>query len=165
MTYLGGWQEITIPKHTYPSVAMSILNTGSAVKFSNKKWKGIYRLEPTNIIDSALRFRKNMYIAGSLYCLSFHYKKHLPIGRGGMILTDNEDAAQALRELRFDGRTEGVPLKDDDVRYWGYNMYMTPESAARGLLLFELTKNQKRPDLKVAKQGYPDLSKWSVFQW
>ena len=164
LEYLGGWERITIPHKTYPSVAMSILHTKNTVSFSKKKWKGIYKLEPTNIIDSALRFQKGMYIKGSLYCLSFHYKKHLPIGRGGMILTDDKNAAQALRELRFDGRTEGVPLKDDEPMYLGYNMYMEPSQAARGLILFELLKNKNRPDLKVKDQNYPDLSKWRCLQ-
>ena len=30
------------------------------------------------------------YIPGSFMCLSFHIKKHLKIGKGGMILTDNK---------------------------------------------------------------------------
>ena len=77
-----------------------------------------------------------------------------------MILTDDYNAAKTLRELRFDGRTEGVPIKKDNPKFLGYNMYMEPSQAARGLILFELTKNKNRPDLKVEEQGYPDLTKW-----
>jgi hypothetical protein len=141
---------------------MAIINSNNTLSFSDN-WEGIYELKPTKIIDSALRFRKDMYIPGTLYCLSFHYKKQLPIGRVGMILTDSKEAMEWLKMARFDGRKE-IPLSKDNATICGWNMYLQPEQSARGLALFQAIKNKNLPDLKVKDQGYPDLSKWRVFR-
>lgn len=153
---------ITIPKNTYPSVPCSIIHAGGKVKFLNNDWIGIYNLDPYNIIDGALRFKKDMY-HGGLHCLSFHVKKLLPIGRGGMILTDDIKARAWLRRARFDGRNP-VPLKDDNLTMLGYNMYMEPAQAARGIQIFEMIRNRDLPDLIVEDQGYPDLSQFDIYK-
>ena len=154
---------IKVPKFTYPGVAMSIINAGHKIAFKDDNWQGDYQLRPTTIIDSALRFRKDMYQEKTYRCLSFHYKKLLPIGRGGMILTDDKKAVDWLKMARFDGRKE-IPLSEDNATILGWNFYMTPEQAARGLCLFEAIKNKDLPDLKVEDQGYPDLSEWRIFR-
>ena len=156
-------EAIHIPKYTYPGVAMSIVNAGYPINFLDREWEGMYSLMNTLIIDSALRFKKDMYIPDSLMCLSFHHQKHLPIGRGGMILTDDKDAYDWLKMARFDGRQE-KPLSEDNATICGWNMYMTPEQAARGLVLFDSIKDKDLPDLKVEDQNYPDLSTWEVFK-
>jgi len=127
--------NVTIPKKTYFSVPMSIIHAGGTVEYDNRDWIGAYRLHPYPIIDSAMRFKKNMYEPNTFHCLSFHYAKHIPIGRGGMILTDNKKAATWFRLMRNDGRRE-IPKEKDHVKLLGYNMYMTPEQAARGLALY-----------------------------
>jgi dTDP-4-amino-4,6-dideoxygalactose transaminase len=152
-----GVEEVTIPKRTYPSVPAAIIHAGGTVKFGREWWSGTYRLEPYNITDAALRFRKGMY-EGGLMCLSFHAKKHLAIGRGGMVLTDSCVAAKWLRYMRFDGRA-AEPL-GGKLHCLGWNAYMTPEQAARGLQLFDTIKDKALPDLDVKKQDYPDLSKY-----
>lgn len=154
-------KEVTIPKFTYPSVPCAIIHAGGTVKFSDKAWAGAYDLEPYGITDGALRFRPKMF-EGGLHCLSFHMKKHLPIGRGGMILTDDGDAYRWFKRARFDGRDE-VPLQNDDLTQLGWNMYMTPEQAARGLQLFSTIHFQSLEDLDMTKQGYPDLSKYPIY--
>lgn len=153
--------RITIPKHTYPSVPCSIIHAGGVIDWSDESWEGEYELKPLEIWDSALRFKKDMY-HGGLQCLSFHIKKHLPIGRGGMILTDSLEASNWLKKARFDGRSP-VPLLEDDFTQLGWNCYMEPASAARGIQLFEVLRNKDLPDLKVADQGYPNLSKFPVY--
>lgn len=155
-------KEVEIPSRTYPSVPCSIINAGGKVKFKNIKWKGEYELKPYKIYDSALRFKPKMY-KGGFRCLSFHMKKHLPIGRGGMILTDNKNAYNWFKKARFDGRRE-LPLQDDKMDMIGWNMYMTPEQASRGLMLFSTIKQRGFKDLDSTKQGYPDLSKYKVYE-
>ncbi len=87
-----------------------------------------------------------------------------PIGRGGMILTDDEEASKWFKLARFDGRDE-IPLQDQkDITVVGFNAYMTPEQALRGLELFETIKNKDLPDLDVTKQNYPDLSKYEIYK-
>lgn len=153
--------EVTIPKFTYPSVPCSIIHAGGTVKFSDEAWQGIYELAPYGIWDSALRFKEGMY-KGGLHCLSFHMKKHLPIGRGGMILTDDEEAYKWLKKARFDGRDE-VPLEEDTFTQLGWNMYMTPEQACRGIQLFSTNRFRNNEDMDMSLQGYPDLSKYPIY--
>lgn len=139
-------KEVTIPKKTYFSVPMSIIHAGGTVRYKDLDWRGSYQLEPYWIIDSAMRFKKDMYLQNTFCCLSFHYAKHIPIGRGGMILTDNKKAASWFRVMRNDGRRE-IPKEKDRVKLIGWNFYMTPEQAARGLSLYYWRIfRQKDPD-------------------
>lgn len=154
-------KEVIIPKFTYPSVPNAIIHAGGKVKWSDEPWTGVYELQPYKIIDGALRFKRGMY-QGGYHCLSFHIKKNLPIGRGGMILTDDEKAYRWFRRARFDGREE-APLSEG-VTQLGWNFYMQPEQAARGLQIFDLIKNRELADLKVEEQGYPNLSKYKIYQ-
>jgi len=155
-------QTIEIPNRTYMSVPMSILNAGLKVKFNQDKWSGAYQLKPTNIYDSAVRFTRDMYVKDSLYVVSFQYKKGIPIGRGGMILTDSKEDYEILKKLRFNGRTDGISQADDVYTMRGWNMYMIPEQAARGLTLMTLI-NDKNKDI-AGFQDYPDLSKQKIFK-
>ena len=157
---------VEIPKFTYNSVPASIIHTGYHTWFNDDKWVGEYELYPLGIWDAALRLKNGMY-HGGLQCLSFHVKKLLPIGRGGMILTDDKYAYEWLKLARFDGR-EPVPLLEQkDFTVLGWNMYMQPADAARGIQLFEVYR-QKYPegagDLKVEEQGYCDLSKFEIYR-
>lgn len=150
---------VAIPARTYISVPAAIVHAGGRVEFTDQEWTGTYRLDPYDITDSALRFRRGMY-DGGLYCVSFHARKLLPIGRGGMVLTDNAVAADWLRRARFDGRTGSIPFLADPVAMLGWNAYMTPEQAARGLQLLEAI-GDGRPDLTPE---YPDLRALPVFE-
>jgi len=153
--------EVTIPARTYPGVPCSIIHAGGKVKFEDKPWDGIYQLKPYEIWDGALRFKQGMY-KGGFHCLSFHMKKLLPIGRGGMILTDDREAYNWFKRARFDGRRE-VPLEDDSFDMLGWNMYITPEQAIRGLQLFSTIDQKGLNDLIVANQLYPNLGEYDVY--
>jgi len=153
--------NVSIPSRTYPGVACSIIHAGFKVQFVDTEWNGEYELFPFKIWDSALRFKRGMY-HGGLQCISFHIKKLLPIGRGGAILLDNEEWAKWFRKARFDGRNP-VPLQEDHFDMLGWNCYMTPDQAARGLQLFQAKGDKEFEDLKVEEQGYPDLSKFPIY--
>lgn len=158
-------KEITIPSKTYLSVPQSIIHAGYDVVFDKRSevnhWNGIYKLEPLNIYDSAKRLTSNMFIPNSFMCLSFHIKKQLPIGKGGMILTDNEEASEWFKKARYEGRSEKY-YKDDDITFLGWNMYMTPQQAATGLSLFQQYPLHKT-DIEELN-GYRDLTEFSVFK-
>lgn len=159
---ISGVEYIEMPKLSYPSVPCSIIHAGYKVYFTNHTWEGEYELHPLDIWDSALRFKKRMY-HGGLQCLSFHIKKLLPIGRGGAILTDSKVAYEWFKKARFDGRNP-IPLQEDTFDMLGYNVYMNPPDAARGLQLLQALGDRELDDLKVEDQKYPDLSKFSVYQ-
>ncbi|MBP02203.1 MAG: hypothetical protein CMM25_05300 [Rhodospirillaceae bacterium] len=134
-------EPISVPKRTYISVPMQIAHCGYKLQFNSLEWSGSYKLDPLPVVDSAQRFTENMYVADTLYCLSFHSKKILSIGRGGMILTDDRSARDWLRRSRYDGR-ESIyynDMKYNNVPTLGWHMYMTPEEAVRGIEQFYKT--------------------------
>lgn len=131
--------EITIPKHTFVSVPQHIIHAGYKLKFEDLEWSGLYQLKPFNIYDSAVRWTKGMYVGNNaIQVVSFQFKKHIPIGRGGAILLDDEDTAKKLKLMTYDGRDLTLPYTHPDhVQTMGYHYYMTPEDAARGILLMD----------------------------
>mgnify|MGYP001598577679 CR=1 FL=1 len=152
----GRAAHLILPARTYASVPMACVHAGYSISFRDCAWSGTYEIEPVGIVDSAKRLSLSMY-SGGLHCLSFHVKKPLPIGRGGMILTDDERAAKWLRMARYDGR-EGKPYPQERITMMGWHCYMTPEQAARGLLLLDLYA--ERP---IEDEDYPDLREMPVF--
>lgn len=162
-------KEITIPNRTYPSVPCEIIHAGAKVKFEHvngRTIKGSYQLKPTNVWDSALSFTADMYIPGQHMCLSFTGPyKHFRLSKGGAILTDNYDAMLWFKRARFSGRRE-CSYHEDHFDMLGWNFYMMPELAARGLLLMGQFYNandgskKKNPDIEHA---YPDLSKFPIY--
>ena len=152
---------ITIPSKTYISPAMAILHAGCEIKIDTSvKWSGIYQLKPTNIYDAAKRLTSGMYIPGSMMCLSFHIKKHLKLGKGGMILTDSLEARDWLRKASYEGRSRDKGIYDDMVEFVGWNMYMSPQTAANGLAMMQSYPDYV-PDLPNA---YRDLTTFPVFK-
>ena len=151
--------EVTIPKKTYLSVPQSIINSGGNVKFEDIDWSGIYQLKPYPIYDSAKRFTSEMYIPNTFMCLSFHPKKILKMRKGGMILTDNEEAYKWFKKMRHEGRDE-IPYSQDNIKMVGWNMYMTPPEAADGLWLMS-SMDKHNPD---GVENYPDLTNNDLFK-
>ncbi len=157
--------EVTIPSKTYLSVPQSIMHSGHEVVFdkteSANAWKGIYQLAPYNIYDAAKRFTSGMYMPGTFMCLSFHIKKHLRIGKGGMILTDDPDAVKWFKKARYEGRNEKL-YHEDDIDMLGWNMYMTPQQAAHGLALMQ---NIPWHSADLGEDNnYRDLTEFTVFK-
>ena len=135
--------EIIIPERTYVSVPLQILYANFGVKFEYREWSGAYQLKPTHIWDAAVRWYRGMYMPKTTMVLSFQIKKTIPIGRGGMILTDDPEENEYLRLMRYDGRDLNTPYDSDDhVKVVGYHYYMTPEDAARGILLMDKIKTE-----------------------
>jgi dTDP-4-amino-4,6-dideoxygalactose transaminase len=160
---------ITIPNRTYPSVPCEIIHAGLKVDWEIQPGNtitGAYQLKGSNVWDSALRFTSNMYIPNSHMCVSFTGPyKHFKLSKGGAILTDDHDAYLWFKRARYSGRRE-CSYHDDNLDMLGWNFYMMPELAARGLLLmgqfYNLDGSKKtNPDLTLP---YPDLSKFPVYQ-
>ena len=152
---------VTIPKHTYLSVPMSVIHSGGQVEFEDLEWSGIYQLKPYPIWDSAKRMKRNMYIKDSYMTLSFHIQKHIPIGKGGAILCDNKDDYEWFKKARYEGRSE-VSYHDDDIEFCGWNMYMTPQEAVRGMELLRGLPDDSA-DL-IENPPYRDLTTFKVFK-
>jgi len=159
-----GWMKhlpVVIPSRTYVSVPMVIKHAGFNVEFNCSRWRGHYKLDGTDIWDSARRFTSNMYMPGEVQCVSFHASKILGDTQGGAILHDDPVDDKWFRKARFDGRTEGVHPADDTFDVLGYHCYMSPDVAAR--LLLKLSVLPKHND-DLPNDDYPDLSKMEIFK-
>jgi dTDP-4-amino-4,6-dideoxygalactose transaminase len=161
--------KITIPSRTYPSVPCEIIHAGLKVNFKpvkGKTLKGAYQLEGSNVWDSALRFTSEMYKPETHMCVSFTGPyKHFKLSKGGAILTDNYEAYLWFRRARYSGRRE-CSYHDDHFDMLGWNFYMMPELAARGVLLIGQFYNtdgtpKHNNDLELP---YPDLSKFEIYK-
>jgi dTDP-4-amino-4,6-dideoxygalactose transaminase len=160
---------VKVPKITYPSVPASIVNASGRVDFVDMDWQknGYYNMDVEGtdfcytVNDSAKYFARGMFKKldmASFVCLSFHVRKALPIGRGGAILTDEKEAYDWLKCARFDGRHE-APLPTDTLVMPGWNAYLNPEQAARGLELLSHAKDE----YVLSPDPYQDLSKYKFF--
>jgi hypothetical protein len=129
-------------------------------QWQNEQWQDYYQLTE-NIYDAAVLWKKNSYIPGSFMCLSFQFKKHLSLGRGGMILIDDEKTYYDLVKLGYDGRRRDAPWAEQNVDSFGYHYYMTPETAQLGL--DKLPTAMHTTPKTWSWQDYPDLRRMPIF--
>ena len=153
---------LTCPTRTYLSVPMTLKKLNLNWRWEEKEWENYYYIGGTNIIDAAVYWKQNGYIPDTKMCLSFQFKKHLNVGRGGMILLDNEEDYDKLRKMRYDGREDDTPWAEQDIDTIGYHYYMTPEIAQKGIYRFVTA--EVTPAREWSFADYPDLSKMKVFQ-
>ena len=160
---LGGPARVELPRRTYVGVAQAAILAGYDIDFVDLEWEAVgqYQLWPTPIIDSARLLTRDMYAMNTLTCLSFHWSKHLGIGRGGAILTDNPGFVEWAQRMRFDGRQSGWGSAKVPVLRGGHHAYMTPELAARGLMLLAALPDHNAP---LPEPDYPDLSLMEAFR-
>jgi len=159
---LQGVQYFTLPKRTYLSVPFLSHKLNIDFDWRDEDWSGYYYLGGTNIIDAAVFWEKNGYVPETFMCLSFQHKKHLSLGRGGMILTDNFQAANDLRKMSYDGRVPDIPWREQNVEMVGYHYYMTPETAKFGLE--KLSKAISNTPRKWKVTDWPDLTEMEIFK-
>jgi dTDP-4-amino-4,6-dideoxygalactose transaminase len=162
LKYLGAKETITLPKKTYLSVPGLVIHAGCQIKFEDFEWSGVYKLDPYPVVDGATRFTKDMYISGTFHCLSFHIRKVLAIGKGGMILTDDKEAADLFRRARYEGRNNREAHDSiEDIWILGWNYYMPPEQAGYGIELFD--KLPEKNDDTGGSWKYKDLSSYTAW--
>jgi dTDP-4-amino-4,6-dideoxygalactose transaminase len=94
--------------------------------------------------------------------VSFQFQKHLSLGRGGILLTDNKKAAIELKKMSYDGRHPDIPWRDQDIDTIGYHYYMTPETAAMGLE--KLPNAIQRTPRQWVVEDWPDLTQMKIFK-
>jgi dTDP-4-amino-4,6-dideoxygalactose transaminase len=155
--------KVSIPKLSYVGVPASVRQAGFIPTFRDEDWQGEYQFYPMTlrVWDSARRFTSNMFRRGSMQCVSFHWSKILGLSQGGAILHDCDGADAWLRRARFDGRTEGVDPREDQVQYPSWHAYLSPEVAAHGLMKLALLPKH---NADLPRSDYPDLSKMKAFQ-
>lgn len=155
-------QPLTVPRHTYMSVPMMLDKLAIPYQLDTINWQDNYDLVKNRVVDAATSWQARSYRPGTLTCISFQFKKHLPIGRGGMILLDDESLYQRLQKMTRDGRDPRVTQWEDDVQELGFHYNITPEDSARGILLFH--ELQHRAPVIWDWTCYPDLGSMSYFR-
>jgi dTDP-4-amino-4,6-dideoxygalactose transaminase len=159
---LKKYNNIIIPSHTYISVPFTLEKLNLEWSFEYHEWKDFYYLKNTNIIDAAVFWKQNGYIENTYMCLSFQYKKHLSLGRGGAILLQKKEDYDILKKMSYDGRIPNIPWMEQDIDTIGYHYYMTPETAKIGLeKLLEVIKTQPK---EWSYNDYPNLTDKKIFQ-
>mgnify|MGYP003116159821 FL=1 len=158
----SGSNDITIPTRTYVSVPMTAEKLNLRWSWREEDWSEYYQIGNTNIMDAAVLWRENSYVPDTFMCLSFQFQKHLSLGRGGMILTDDVDAAKKLKKMSYDGREPNVPWREQNIDTMGYHYYMTPETAEIGIN--KLQKAIKTEPREWTVQDWPDLRDMEIFK-
>ncbi len=156
--------KINVPKRTYLSVPFLAEKLGIEREWRDEEWQDYYTLSygEKRIIDAAVLWRKDSYIPNTFMCISFQYQKHLALGRGGVILLDNENDYVNLKKMSYDGRLPIVPWRDQDIDCVGYHYYMTPETAQMGLDKLENAINTT--PRKWVVTDWPDLTQMKIFK-
>jgi len=95
--------------------------------------------------------------------LSFHLKKILNIGTGGMILTNDPRFDVWSRPMIYDGRHKNLMYKEDHFECIGWHMYMSPEQAKLGLEIFNSPRIQIWNKSMGGSWLYDDLRKQKIF--
>ena len=152
-------EQVLIPARTYISVPFTLMKLDLKWKFIDQKWQDFYPLVNTNIIDAAVHFQKGGYVANSLMCLSFQYKKTLSLGRGGAILCESKNDYDVLKKMSYDGRSDDTPWRQQDISTMGYHYYMTPETAALGSKKLQSAVLKERQ----GSENYPYLPDMKIF--
>ena len=153
------------PLRTYPSIPYLAEKLFINLEWKDEDWTDYYVVGRSNdrlIYDAAVLWKENSYIPNSFMCLSFQFQKHLSLGRGGMILTDNETDAINLRMMTHDGRERGIPWRDQNIKTIGYHYYMTPETAELGLE--KLPQAKKDTPRQWVINDWPNLKDMDIFK-
>jgi len=153
--------KITVPKHTYLSVPMLADKLSLDLIWTDEKWKDFYYVTE-DIIDAAVNWKRDSYIPGTYMCVSFQFRKHLSLGRGGIILFDKKEAFDTLKKMSYDGRTPDESWSVQNIKTIGYHYYMTPETAVLGLK--KLPEAISRSPKNWVYTDWPDLTKMDVFK-
>ena len=159
-------QSINVPRRTYVSIPLLADKLNIKREWKDENWKDYYFLTDTTsrwkIIDAAVLWERNSYIAGTYMCISFQFQKHLSLGRGGVILTDSETSAKELKKMSYDGRIPDVPWREQNIETIGYHYYMTPETAQKGL--DKLPSAIETTPREWVVNDWPDLTQMKVFK-
>jgi dTDP-4-amino-4,6-dideoxygalactose transaminase len=149
------------PTNTYVSVPMTFEKLGLQWQFRQQNWSEFYMVSD-DIMDAATYWQPNGYIGNAFMCISFQFRKHLGLGRGGAILCTHQKDYEILKKMSYDGRVPTMPWAEQDIDTLGYHYYMTPETAQLGL--------DKLPNAITTKPkiwsytDYPDLTTMTIFK-
>jgi len=154
--------KIVVPKRTYLSIPFLAKKLNLSLEWKDENWKDFYQIGDSRVYDAAVLWKENSYIPNTFMCLSFQFQKHLNIGKGGMILLDNEKDRDELRKMVYDGREPDIPWREQNITTIGYHYYMNPELAEMGIKRFNEVAYTEPRDWVL--EDWPDLTKMEIFK-
>lgn len=154
-------KKIIVPKRTYLSIPFLANKLQIELEWKDENWVDYYYITD-RIIDAAVLWKPNSYISGTFMGISFQYQKHLSLGRGGILLMDDETDFLEIKKMSYDGRLPNVPWRDQNIDTYGYHYYMTPETAKLGL--DKLENAIKTKPKKWVVEDWPDLTQMKIFE-
>tara|TARA_B100000900_G_scaffold411339_1_gene430836 strand:+ start:427 stop:1026 length:600 start_codon:yes stop_codon:yes gene_type:complete len=154
-------KKIKVPQRTYISIPFLSNKLSIDLEWKDENWKSYYFISD-KVIDAAVLWKRDSYIKGTYMCISFQYRKHLNLGRGGMILCSNQKAYNDLKKMSYDGRDPNIPWREQNISSIGYHYYMTPETAALGLKKLPEAIKTKPKNWKI--DDWPDLKEMKIFK-
>jgi dTDP-4-amino-4,6-dideoxygalactose transaminase len=155
-------QKMVVPVHTYISIPLLSKKLNIELEWKEEDWLDFYYIGDTNIIDAAVLWKRGSYIENTFMCISFQFRKHLSLGRGGVILCQNFEDYENLKKMSYDGRIPDVPWASQNISTMGYHYYMTPETAAMGLK--KLPEAMETEPRQWTLSDWPDLRKMEIFK-
>ena len=154
-------KKIRVPKRTYLSSPMLANKLNIDLEWTDQVWQDYYHLTD-DIIDAAVLWREGSYIPGTYMSVSFQFRKHLSLGRGGIILFDKQEDFDTLKRMSYDGRSPDESWSVQNIKTMGYHYYMTPETAKLGLE--KLPEAIERKPKQWVYTDWPDLTTMDVFK-
>lgn len=154
-------KKIKVPKHTYLSVPMLSDKLSIEMEWTDEKWQDYYYLTD-DIIDAAVLWKRDSYVPNTYMSVSFQFRKHLSLGRGGVILFDKQEDFDTLKKMSYDGRSPDLPWAQQNIKTIGYHYYMTPETAELGLQ--KLPEAIEREPKQWVYTDWVDLTTMDVFK-
>lgn len=152
---------IKVPYRTYISIPFLANKLSLKLEWKDENWNDYYYISE-KIIDAAVLWKKDSYIKNTFMCISFQFRKHLNLGRGGMILCPDKNSYNKLKKMIYDGRDPNIPWREQNIESVGYHYYMTPEIASKGIE--KLPEAIKRNPKKWKITEWPDLRNMKVFK-
>ncbi len=152
---------IKVPYRTYISIPFLANKLSLKLEWKDENWNDYYYISE-KIIDAAVLWKKDSYIKNTFMCISFQFRKHLNLGRGGMILCPDKNSYNKLKKMIYDGRDPNIPWREQNIESVGYHYYMTPETASKGIE--KLPEAIKRNPKKWKITEWPDLRNMKVFK-
>lgn len=151
---------IRVPFRTYISIPFLASKLSIKLQWKDENWNDYYYISE-RIIDAAVLWKKDSYIKNTFMCISFQFRKHLNLGRGGIILCPDKKSYNELKKMTYDGRDPNIPWREQNIESLGYHYYMTPETASKGIE--KLPEAIKREPKKWKITEWPDLRNMKVF--
>lgn len=157
LSMIGKNTTVKIPSILPPVVPNAIITSGNKYEFYDDiTWVGdsyiLHNFDDYKIVDSAQKIEKNQFIKecnpNDLMIFSFYPTKPIGSCDGGIIVSDDFEKINYLKELALNGMSFSENNWDRKIKFPGYKMYMNSIQCDIAL------KNFKRYPNKLEKLNY-----------